>query len=155
MLAEAPSVEVQHTEAAAAAAVSEEELQLHFVRPLIGLERSTHFVLRPLGPQYEPYASLVSLDEPDLRFVVVPPGVIFRDYVIEIPESDRRLLDLRDAGEVAVLAIVRRHGVPAPVVNLMGPIVVNRRTQAAAQVVLQESDYGVMVPVDVGTARPA
>lgn len=153
MLAEAPSVEVQHAEAAATA--SEEELQLHFVRPLIGLERSTRFVLRPLGPQYEPYASLVSLDEPDLRFVVVPPGVIFRDYVIEIPESDRQLLDLRDAGEVAVLAIVRRHGVPAPVVNLMGPIVVNRRTQAAAQVVLQESDYGVMVPVVAGTARPA
>lgn len=153
MLAEAPSVEVQHAEAEATA--PGEELQLHFVRPLIGLERSTHFVLRPLGPQYEPYASLVSLDEPDLRFVVVPPGVIFRDYVIEIPESDRQLLDLRDAGEVAVLAIVRRHGVPAPVVNLMGPIVVNRRSQAAAQVVLQESDYGVMVPVDAGTARPA
>lgn len=128
-------------------------LELCFVRPLIGFEHSTRFALRSLGAQYEPYASLVSLDEPDVRFVVVPPGVLFRDYVIEIPESDQQLLALADASEVAVLAIVRRQGVPTPVVNLMGPIVVNRRTREAAQVVLQDSDFGVTVPVDSGSAR--
>lgn len=149
MLAEAPSFDATGQ---AAAAAEPEDLVLHFVRPLIGFEHSADYALRPLGAQYEPYAALVSLDEPDLRFVVVPPGAVFRDYVIEIPDSDRQLLALEDAGDVAVLAIVRRHGVPAPVANLMGPIVVNRRTQAAAQVVLQDSDYGVMVPVDAGTA---
>ncbi|MGH9082840.1 MAG: flagellar assembly protein FliW [Acidimicrobiales bacterium] len=153
MLAEAPSVGTADTPAGVVPEAPG-ELVLRFVRPLIGLERSLHYALRPLGTQYEPYASLVSMDEPDLRLVVVPPGVIFRDYVIEIPDSDRRLLDLKDAADVAVLGIVRRHGVPTPVVNLMGPIVVNRTTQLAAQVVLQESDYGVMVPVDAGIARP-
>lgn len=136
------------------AAIGDDELELRFVRPLIGFERSARFALRSLGAQYEPYAALVSLDEPDLRFVVVPPGVVFPDYVIEIPDSDRQLLALSDASDVVVLAIVRRQGVPTPVVNLMGPIVINRRTRDAAQVVLQESDYGVMVPVDLGTARP-
>lgn len=132
-----------------------DELVLELVRPLIGFDHSARYALRALGVQYEPYASLVSLDEPDVRFVVVPPGLVFPDYVIEIPDSDRQLLDLHGAGEVAVLGIVRRHGLPAPAVNLMGPIVVNRRTRVAAQVVLQDSDYGVMVPVDSGTARPS
>ena len=162
MLTEAPSQSITGPVATGAGAGADAAdaadgggLELHFIRPLIGFERSTRFALRSLGAQYEPYAALVSLDEPDLRFVVVPPGVVFRDYVIEVPDSDRQLLHLTDASEVAVLAVVRRQGVPTPVVNLMGPIVVNRRTRDAAQVVLQDSDYGVMVPVDGGTARPA
>ncbi|MGH9088508.1 MAG: flagellar assembly protein FliW [Acidimicrobiales bacterium] len=150
MLAEAPSFEA--TEVASAAGPG--EVVLHFARPLIGFEQSARYGLRSLGAQYEPYAALVSLDEPDVRFVVVPPGAVFSDYVIEIPSADRRLLGLEHADDVAVLAIVRRHGVPSPMANLMGPLVINRRTQVAAQVVLQDSDYGVMVPVDAGTARP-
>lgn len=152
MLAEAPSFDAPEQVVAAAGT---EGVVLRFVRPLLGLDHSVNFALRSLGAQYEPYASLVSLDEPDLRLVVVPPGAIFNDYVIEIPDSDRRLLELDDASDVAVLAIVRRHGVPTPMANLMGPLVVNRRTRTAAQVVLQDSDYGVMVPVDGGTARPS
>ena len=160
MLTEAPSVHARGAAVAPASTaqaddgVTAGELELQFVRPLIGFEHSTRFALRSLGAQYEPYAALVSLDEPELRFVVVPPGVVFRDYVIEIPDSDRQLLQLSDASDVVVLAIVRRQGVPTPVVNLMGPIVINRRPRQAAQVVLQDSDYGVMVPVDSGTALP-
>ena len=36
----------------------------------------------------------------------------------------------------------------------MGPIVVNRRTGRATQVVLQDGGYDAAVPVDAGTARP-
>lgn len=166
MLAEAPPIEagaiVSPLDTSAttpsladgASSDAREEVVLDLVRPLIGLDRSSRYALRPLGPRYEPYASLVSLDEQDLRLVVVPPGLIFTDYVIEIPEADCRMLELEHMADVAVLTIVRRKGLPAPVVNLMGPLVVNRRTKRAAQVVLAESGYGVMVPVDSGTARP-
>jgi flagellar assembly factor FliW len=127
---------------------------LTFARPLIGLEQSTRYAIRPLGADWEPYTSLVSLDEPSLAFLVVPPAALFEDYVIEIPEEDCAQLELEDAADVVVLLIVRRRGLPTPVVNLVAPIVVNRRTRMAAQVVLQESGYGLMVPVDAGTARP-
>lgn len=127
---------------------------LTFARPLIGLDRSTRYAIRPLGPDWEPYTSLVSLDEPSLAFLVVPPAALFDDYVIEVPEEDCAQLELTDAADVVVLLIVRRRGVPTPVVNLVAPIVVNRRTRMAAQVILQDSGYGLMVPVDAGTARP-
>lgn len=130
------------------------EIEIAFARPLIGLERSTRYVVRPLGPSFEPYAALVSRDERGLAFMVVPPAALFDDYVIEIPEDDAALLELKEPDDAVVLVIVRRRGVPTPVVNLLAPVVVNRRTRVAAQVVLQESGYGVMVPVDAGTARP-
>jgi flagellar assembly factor FliW len=132
-----------------------DEIVVEFVRPIIGFEGSTRYAVRPLGAELEPYSSLVSLDEPDLGFVVVPPAALFEDYVIEVPEGDAAQLELGDASDVVVLVIVRRRGVPSPVVNLMAPIVINRTTRAAAQVVLQDSDYGLMVPADAGTARPA
>lgn len=152
MLAGAPAIDEAGPAGDAGAAGG--AVVLTFARPLLGLEGSTRYAVNSLGPEWEPYTSLVSLDEPALAFLVVPPGVLFEDYVIEIPEEDCTQLELEDAGDVLVLVIVRRRGLPTPVVNLVAPIVVNRRTRMAAQVVLQESGYGLTVPVDAGTARP-
>jgi len=127
---------------------------VELVRPIVGWEESTRFVVQSLGPEYGPYLSLASLDQPGLRFVVVPPGRLFTDYVIEVPLADRELLDLQHESDALVLTIVCRRGVRTPVVNLMGPVVVNRRTGRAMQVVLQDAGYAAAVPVDAGTARP-
>lgn len=153
MLAGAPAVDEAETTRPSEPA-GDGPVVLDFARPLIGIDGSTRYAVRPLGAEWEPFSSLVSLDEEALAFLVVPPVALFDDYVIEIPEEDCRLLELEDATDVVTLLIVRRRGVPVPVVNLVAPIVVNRRTRAAAQVVLQESGYGLMVPVDAGTARP-
>jgi flagellar assembly factor FliW len=130
---------------------------LTFVRPIIAFERSRRYAVRPLGVHYEPFASLVSLDVPGLNFVVVPPGLIFADYVYAVPERDvveLRLADVADPSEIQTLAIVRRRDVPAPVVNLRAPIVVNRTLGLASQVVLEDDcGFGFMVPVDAGSAR--
>jgi flagellar assembly factor FliW len=129
------------------------ERVLTFARPLIGLGGSTRYALRPLGRAYEPFGSLESLDGSGVRLVVVPPALVFSDYVVEVPEDDCRELGLEEPSTAAVLVVVRLHQVPVPVVNLMAPIVVHRATGAAAQVVLQDSGYGLMVPVDAPSAR--
>lgn len=130
------------------------EIVVTFVHPVIGLGRSTRYAIRPLGASWDPYVALVSLDEAGLAFMIVPPAALFSDYVIEIPDDDVALLGLESGEDAVVFVIVRRRGVPTPVVNLVAPVIVNRRTLAAAQVVLQDSGYGLMVPVDAGSARP-
>lgn len=130
-------------------------LEVDLVRPLIGFPESRRFVLRPLGPAFEPYAAMSSLEEPGLEFVVVPPGALFPDYVIELPSDDVQALGLRQADDAVVLVLVTRRDRPVPTVNLMGPVVVNRRTRRALQVVLESAGYGSAVPVNSGTARPA
>lgn len=125
-----------------------------FTRPLLGWPDSRRYALAPLGEGYGPFCSLVSLDEDGLRFVVVAPATLFTDYRFEVPDDDVAALDLRPDAKVSVFVLVRTRGVPSPVVNLLAPIVVNPHSGAAAQVVLAESGYGLMVPVDAGTARP-
>jgi flagellar assembly factor FliW len=126
---------------------------LTFERPIIGFNASRRFSLVPLGDEFGAFSSLASLDEEGLSFIVVPPGALFSDYVIEIPDADVALLALTSAADVEVLALVTRHQGGAPSVNLMGPIVVNRRTNVASQVVLQDGLYAVAVPVGAPSAR--
>lgn len=130
------------------------ERDLGFVRPLAGLPGSLRYALRPLGHEYEPFAALESLDEPGLRFIVVPPALLYEDYVIEVPDAECEALGLEAPDQVGVLVIVRLDCTPTPAANLMAPIVVNRATGRASQVVLDGSGYGLMVPVDAGTSRP-
>lgn len=131
------------------------EIVVTFVRPLIGIDGSTRYVIRPLGASWDPYVALVSRDEPTLTFMIVPAPALFDDYVVEIPENDVTQLALEDGDHAVVFVIVRRRGVPTPVVNLVAPVVANCRSLVAAQVVLQDSGYGLMVPVDAGSARLA
>jgi flagellar assembly factor FliW len=133
--------------------IEAEEKQLDFVRPVVAFEKSRRYVVRPLGPNYAPYASLTSLDQPDVAFVVTVPGLLYPDYVVQLPERDCEELQLRAPTEVMVLAIVRRKDVPVPVVNLMAPIVVNRHLAIASQVVLEGSTWGLTVPVDAPSAH--
>jgi flagellar assembly factor FliW len=130
------------------------ELTLTFVRPLIGWPQAARFSVNELGPGLAPFARMVCLDQPGLEFVVVLPGCLFADYVVEIPEADVGLLGLGGLDDVCVLALVSRRLGQAPTVNLLGPIVANRHDGRCVQLVLADSGYGSAVPADALSSRP-
>ncbi len=73
-----------------------------------------------------------------LHFIVIEPGGIVPGYEPEIFDSDAEQLDLRDPAEAMILNIVtlkRQHPVEATA-NLVGPLVVNRRTRIGRQLVI-------------------
>lgn len=73
-----------------------------------------------------------------LHFIVIEPGGIVPGYEPEIFDDDAEALDLRDPAEAMILNIVtlqRQQPVEATV-NLIGPIVVNRRTRMGRQLVI-------------------
>lgn len=126
---------------------------LTLLRPLLGFPRARRFALQGLDEEYAPFLRFRCLDEPGLEFIVVAPGALFSDYVFELEDGDVELLDLHGAEEVEVLVLVTVVPGSVPTVNLMGPLVVNRRTELASQVVLQDGTYGVAVPVNAPSAR--
>ncbi len=73
-----------------------------------------------------------------LHFIVIEPGGIVPGYEPEIFDGDAEQLDLRDPAEAMVLNIVtlqRQHPVEATA-NLIGPLIVNRRTRIGRQLVI-------------------
>jgi flagellar assembly factor FliW len=77
-------------------------------------------------------------DKDDLHFVVIEPGGIVPGYEPEIFDADAEDLDLQSPAEAMILNIVtlrRRDPVEASA-NLIGPLVVNRRTRIGRQLVI-------------------
>ena len=117
---------------------------LEFPEGLPGFPSVRRFELGELD-NMAPFCVLKSLDMPGLQFVVVPPGALFENYVIEVPEDDVAGLELAQADDALVLVIVTVS--QPPTVNLLGPVVVNRRTGRSRQVVLIGSGYEVRTPL--------
>ncbi len=73
-----------------------------------------------------------------LHFIVIEPAGIIADYEPEVFDEDAAALGLTSPDDAMVLNIVcLRQGRPhEATVNLVGPIVINRRTGVGKQVVL-------------------
>jgi flagellar assembly factor FliW len=73
-----------------------------------------------------------------IHFIVIEPGGIVPGYEPEIFDEDALQLDLRTSAEAMILNIVtlKRHDPVEATANLIGPIVVNRRTRVGRQVVI-------------------
>jgi flagellar assembly factor FliW len=89
-------------------------------------------------PDHLPFLWL-KLHGPDpLHFVVIEPGGIVAGYEPEIFDEDALQLGLKDPSEAMILNIVTlKHQQPGDAtVNLIGPIVINRRTRTGRQLVI-------------------
>jgi flagellar assembly factor FliW len=123
------------------------ELPVTFAGGLPGFDHLREFVIEPLVGDLAPFCRLRAVNPTGAEFIVVPPGLLFPDYQVEVDEETVERLALRSE-DAAVLTIVTVSAdTSAPTANLLGPIVVNRRTGAAAQVVLHGSGYEVAVPL--------
>jgi flagellar assembly factor FliW len=73
-----------------------------------------------------------------LHFIVIEPGGIVPGYEPEVFDEDATQLGLEKPGDAMILNIVtlKRQNPVEATVNLVGPIVVNRRTRIGRQLVI-------------------
>src|SRR5262245_42611684 len=86
----------------------------------------------------------------DLHFIVIEPGGIVPGYQPALFDEDAEALDLRTPAEAMILNIVtlQRQNPVEAIVNLIGPIVVNRRTRLGRQLVISNySRYSAHHPL--------
>jgi flagellar assembly factor FliW len=86
-----------------------------------------------------PFMRMRLLDgEECINFVVMEPGGLIPGYDPELFENDAASLELADSSEAMILTILTmRPGTPEEAtVNLIGPIVINRRTRVGRQLVI-------------------
>lgn len=77
-------------------------------------------------------------DVDELHFIVIEPGGLVPGYEPEIFDVDAEALDLRSPAEAMILNVVtlKRQNPVEATTNLIGPIVVNRRTRLGRQLVI-------------------
>ncbi len=105
---------------------------------LIGFERYKQAELL-YQPDHLPFLWLKLIGPADvMHFIVIEPGGLVTDYEPELFDEHAMALDLNSASEVMILNIVtlQRQTPVEATVNLVGPIVINRRTRVGRQLVI-------------------
>ena len=109
--------------------------------PMPGFPAHRQFVLVRLNDDGLLYA-FTSIEDPELRFLVAPPEPFFPDYAPEIEDEVFAVLNTKDPDRLLVLVVITA-GVNETTANLLAPIIVDRDSRRAMQVVQQSSGMPV------------
>ncbi|BCJ53831.1 hypothetical protein Asp14428_53060 [Actinoplanes sp. NBRC 14428] len=109
--------------------------------PMPGFPAHRQFVLVRLNEEGLLFA-FTSIKDPNLRFLVAPPEPFFPDYAPEIENDVLAALNTKDPDRLLVMVVITA-GVNETTANLFAPIIVDRDTRRAMQVVLNGSNMPV------------
>lgn len=120
---------------------------LTMVGPMLGFPEHARFGLARLDEQGI-VCDLRSLDDPELRFVVVPPEHFFPGYAPEITDTTAGQLQARTADDLVALVVVTlATSLADATANLLAPVLVNPVERLAAQVVLDDASLPLRAPL--------
>jgi flagellar assembly factor FliW len=123
------------------------------IDPSLGLPTITMAVPMPGFPAHREFAlvrlnedgllyAFTSIQDPELRFLVAPPEPFFPDYAPEIEDEVFAALNTKDPDRLLLMVVITA-GTDETTANLLAPIVVDRDTKRAIQVILSSSGYPV------------
>jgi flagellar assembly factor FliW len=120
---------------------------IEMVRPMPGFPEQRRFVLVRLDEAGD-LCSLRSLDDPEVRFLVVPPTRFFPDYAPEVEDDVIADLEIGSPDDVLVLVVLNAGtSLSSTTANLAAPVLVNPTTRRAGQIVLDEPGLPLAAPL--------
>ena len=120
----------------------EEQDVVRFADGIPAFEDEHEFAALPYqeGPAY---MFLQSMMTPELAFLMTDPFVFFPDYSFELDDENMEKLAINSMDDVLVCTLISvpRSGVADMTTNLLAPVVINRHTMQARQIVLEKTQY--------------
>ncbi|MDR6553606.1 flagellar assembly protein FliW [Paenibacillus qinlingensis] len=119
----------------------EEEDIITFIQGIPGFE-DLHKYLIIESNDHEAIVYLQSIEDSLLHFAMLNPFYVYMQYEFELEEADREELAIQAEEDVAVWSLVTMHeDVGQTTINLLAPIILNKKGKKAKQVVLHKSEY--------------
>jgi len=120
---------------------------IELVEPMPGFPSLRRFALVQLDDDGL-LCAFRSVEEPELRFLVVPPAAFFPEYTPEVDEETVRELGSETGEDVLVLVVVKAGATLAEsTANLAAPLLINASTRRAQQVVLDDPAHSLAAPL--------
>ncbi|MCD6450035.1 MAG: flagellar assembly protein FliW [Thermotogaceae bacterium] len=116
---------------------------LDFDMGLPGFENLKKFAVISQGT--EPIMWLVSLEDEKIALPVIDPWIVRVDYDVKIPKEAVEFLELESEEDVKIwsVLVVPKDSPENMTINLLAPIVVNKKTKKAMQVILETEEYDI------------
>jgi len=108
------------------------------------------------NPEELPFMWLQEQEKGGLAFIVLEPIGFIPDYTVEIPDAEVELLGIESPEEVLILNIVtiNKDVPPKVTANLVGPIIVNRKTRIGKQVIINNYErYSAKYELPTGSSE--
>lgn len=113
--------------------------EIRFEKGLPGFPDLSAFILEQSDPSL-PFATLQSLEDTNISFLIGDPFAFFREYEFDLPPDVEAELEIKDIQEVMVWAIITLRGSLAEsTMNLKAPLVMNKVRMCGKQVILDDS----------------
>ena len=109
-------------------------LNIAFPSGILGFEEVKEYILHPLL-DLDPFFWMEGVTGKKHAFLLVPPAHVLESFSIELNEEDVNFLDLQSSEDALIFNIVTYGPNQTMTVNLKGPILINRHTMVAKQVV--------------------
>jgi flagellar assembly factor FliW len=120
----------------------DEKQRLLFTEGIIGFEGITKYVL--FDSREGIFYWLQAEDHPELAFLLVNPRIFKEDYKLLVKDADLESINCETKDDLLDFAIVTVPDDHSKIsANLMGPIIINKRTKTAKQVISENEEYGV------------
>ncbi|MBW8751954.1 MAG: flagellar assembly protein FliW [Propionibacteriales bacterium] len=120
---------------------------IELVQPLPGFPDRRQFALVQLDEDGV-LCQLQSLEDPELRFLVMSPVPFFPDYAPEVADDVVEDLRITSPDDVVVLLVLNAgESLATTTANLMAPVVVNTSTLRARQVILDDPALPLAAPL--------
>ncbi|MGN0940247.1 MAG: flagellar assembly protein FliW [Selenomonadaceae bacterium] len=115
---------------------------IHFADGMPAFETEHDYVIIPFD-EGSPYVFLQSVKTPELAFLITMPFIFFPDYEFKLEEDVMAKLDVKTVDDMLVYVIITvpDGNIKDMTANLMAPVVINKNTNEARQVVLDNSRY--------------
>ena len=115
---------------------------------IVGFEDQTRFLLLE-ATEYEPFLLLISVDEPEIGFPLIPAIYADPKYAPALPPAEMKLLGGTDAANDLAVMLIATIGKSASdtTANLRAPVFINPAKRVGRQVILTDDDYSVRYPL--------
>lgn len=129
--------------------VNEQEA-LTFDKGIPGFPEEKKFYIMPLSDDGI-FLIMQSAQTQSLAFVITNPFHFFKEYDFTIEDSIEKVLDLKSPEEVIVYSILTvQEPFNKTTANLQAPLIINKQTNKAKQVILKDSNYNTKHPIFQG-----
>lgn len=120
---------------------------LYFERGIPGFEGMNRFAIFE-SEDIQPFKWLISTENPDLGFVIVPPQLFYPNYNPKLYESDLEELRVDQSNNLALFVIVTLTANPLnSTANLQGPLLINLTKRIGKQIVVADEEYSIKYPI--------
>ncbi|HQV32302.1 MAG TPA: flagellar assembly protein FliW [Calditrichia bacterium] len=125
--------------------LSEKDI-ISFQRGIIGFEKLNRYVVID-DEEYKPFRWLLSVDDPDTRFPVLNPLLVFPEYGKELPKGlVKKIFSSNEVVDLFCLVTLKGMGGKVTI-NLKSPVVIDFPNKTGEQIVLASEKLPVAQPI--------